>query len=203
VNEIRHVDRIVAFRTLNALADHYSIVANNDYPLASHLKSARERAPAEFDDRLLLALDRKQLLPADFESSTRDFPELYPLIQRTGRLLASNPGYQSHTDLSGIAVDGRDSQGRRLLFLSFTGGQLSNDHYPYYEMFFREPPAASAFTLVRSQHYFYDASGMEGFEWYVIWMFIAAPGIALGALLFGIIRAVVLHREEAKHLEPA
>jgi hypothetical protein len=110
--------------------------------------------------------------------------ELHGLIEGSGALEMSDPGYRSSHQLDGLAVDAVDREGKRMLILAFRGGQLSNDHYPYYEMLFRAPQDPARLEFVRSQRYFYDAAGMEGFEWYVIWPVLAVPAMIIGMVIF-------------------
>lgn len=142
------------------------------------------------EERILVELDRRNLLPAAFATTLDGLPELYQLIQDSGVLATSSPGYDSSARLGGIAVDAFDKAGNRVLVLGLTGGQLSNDHYPYYEMVFRGQKAAAETSFARSQCFYYDAAGMEGFEWYVIMLYLSIAGIAAGFIIFIIGRLI-------------
>jgi hypothetical protein len=53
----------------------------------------------------------------------------------------------------------RTHDGESLSILSARGGQVSNDHYPYYEVLYDEN-----LDVFHSQMYYLDWAGIEGFE---------------------------------------
>lgn len=120
------------------------------------------------EGRLLLELNRRGQLPAAYATSLSHLPPLLPLVRRSGLIVPAEPGYDGDRQLGGYVVDAVDSSGTRLVFLAICGSQISNDHYPYYEMLFMAPPGSSDLKHVRSQMFFYDVAGIEGAEWYVM-----------------------------------
>ncbi len=102
------------------------------------------------------------------------------MIRATGILATPEKGYNDSDLLHGIVVDAVDKSGRRLVFLGLQGMQLSNDHFPYYEMVFSIRPGMPELSYVRGQRFFYDWAGIEGLEWFGIWLLLSVPGIAAG-----------------------
>lgn len=158
--------------------------------MSESLASGKRYPDDCLDTRILLELDRRSLLPKALTQTLSGLPELYPLIRNSGLFAQSSPGYDSSARLRGVAVDAIGKAGDRLVVIGLTGGQLSNDHYPYYELLFGAQTQGSQLEFIRGQRFFYDAAGMEGFEWYVIWPMLAIPGILFGFAIFTTVRFI-------------
>ncbi|MEW5884343.1 MAG: hypothetical protein AB1725_09005 [Armatimonadota bacterium] len=79
------------------------------------------------------------------------------------RLLAkSAKGYDSAAGIRGVVAEYRDPQGRPRVFLGLRGGQVSNDHYPFYEMVLARE--GGSVKVLAKQRFFYDVAGIEGAE---------------------------------------
>ena len=80
--------------------------------------------------------------------SSKDLAALYHQLEATQLLHWGAPGYDRARELTGIALvaEGRGSQ--RYLIVGVTGGQVSNDHHPYYEFLFRVPGRGADLKLV-------------------------------------------------------
>ena len=167
-SNIAQVSALVPVETPDATTAAPTLVYCGDSTLAQDLAYA-EDSPYDYPaGRLLLALRKRHLLPTGFSASLSNLPPLLPLAQASGIMTPSESGYESEKSLRGIAVDAVDSAGARLVFLGFHGGQVSNDHYPYYEMLFTAPPGSFDLKFVRGQRFFFDIAGIEGSEWYVM-----------------------------------
>ena len=95
-------------------------------------------------------------------------------------------------------MEARTRSGSRLVFLSATGGQVSNDRYPCYEMVFERHPQSGQVTFIRGQRFFFDVAGIEGLEWFGIWFIISLSGVMLTlptvTLIAGIRNAILSKR---------
>ena len=151
----------------DAHAESDFVVCPSDSP-AKRLVYAQRNPYDAPEGRLLLELNRRGQLPAAFATSLSHLPPLLPLARRTGLIVPAEPGYDGDRQLGGYVVDAVDSSGARLVFLAICGSQISNDHYPYYEMLFTAPPGSSDWRFVRGQRFFFDIAGIEGAEWYVM-----------------------------------
>ncbi|HBA85785.1 MAG TPA: hypothetical protein DCZ95_17010 [Verrucomicrobia bacterium] len=109
---------------------------------------------------------------------------MLPLIVGSGLLANPEEGYSRADFLAGILVDAYDQTGARLIFACLGGRQQSNDHYPFYEFVFEEPPNSDGLNLVRGQRFFYDVAGIEGLEWYVMWPVLSVIAIVVGFTAF-------------------
>jgi hypothetical protein len=124
------------------------------------------------------------VLPPEFSYSLAELPSLFPLISDTGMLVPGDEGYSNADKLRGVVIDARDGEGGRLVFLGVMGWRVSNDHYPYYEMLFKAPKDSGELTFIWGQRFFYDVAGIEGMEWYRIWLPLALGGILVGFTFF-------------------
>ncbi len=124
------------------------------------------------ESRVLDALDMHGALDTLPLKRTVELHTLLELIQGTGALVEAEPGYaESGTRLHGLALEAEGRDGRRLLFLGLHGGQVSNDHYPTYEFLFQAAPGTERFELVSVNQWFFDVAGIEGAEWYALFLF--------------------------------
>jgi hypothetical protein len=73
-----------------------------------------------------------------------------------------------------------------MVLLGLTGMQLSNDHYPCYEILFEGRKGSPGLSYVRGQRFFYDLAGMEGAEWYAIWPPLSLVAVIVGFVVFTI-----------------
>ena len=142
--------------------------------------SFAERDPYDgIDERILVSLDRKGLLPPDYSEVGQDLSGLYSIIQTSGLMEAPDEGYNFSDMLRGIVVDAQDGIGQRLVFVGVTGGQLSNDHYPYYECILKETANNRRLSFIRGRRFFYDVAGIEGCGWYIIWPYLFLAGVMI------------------------
>jgi hypothetical protein len=93
----------------------------------------------------------------------------------------SASGYDSNSGLHGLVVSFASSDGRTYNLLAARGGQVSNDHYPYYEALFDDQG-----NLLRSQMFYFDVAGMEGADGWPS-LFVVAVLIWLVLILLGIV----------------
>lgn len=70
-------------------------------------------------------------------------------------------GYDHAKTLWGHVVAGHDAQGNQILVAALWGGEVSNDHRPYYEAAFTQS-LTGELHLVRVRHYWWDFAGLEG-----------------------------------------
>jgi hypothetical protein len=111
------------------------------------------------EGRVLRALKDRQALPAE----ARGMPAgrmrgLYQVLDETGRLEDGEPGYGDAKTLSGIVVEALGRDGRPLLFVGVRGGEVSNDHHPYYEFLFARDSADAHWKLLSIQRFSKDSS---------------------------------------------
>jgi hypothetical protein len=112
--------------------------------------------------RLPAAVLRHGLRPEAGRLEGEPLSAAIAVLESLGLLRAGTAGYGHAKDLRGLLVSGTSRSGERLLAVGLTGGELSNDHYPYYEALFRVG-AEGSLRPISWMHYRYDAAGVEGF----------------------------------------
>ena len=118
------------------------------------------------EGRVLRALKARQALPTEAQGMPSGrLRGLYQVLDESGLLEDGEPGYGDAKELSGIVVEALGRDGRPLLFVGVRGGEVSNDHHPYYEFLFTRDSAAGHLKLLSSQRFYYDLAGAEGLEW--------------------------------------
>lgn len=164
--------------------------------------------------RILLSLSEKGKLPKKTSYISVDkLNSLYNFLEKTELLYEGKPGYNGELvsdsasgeliskgdgkRLEGIVVEAEDKNKQPYLFIAANGGQVSNDHYPYYEFLFEIPKNESTPKLIANNRFFYEIAGVEGIlEWHTIWMFFIVIGFILSIpIAFLLIRMKV-------HLKP-
>ncbi len=182
LNEVSDVASVVAVFPITTVVDDDGarrIMVQKDYPISDTVGWVSKDEYYFLQGRLLLAFDEAGMIPSSHSTEMADLPELYPLIQKTGILAAPKDGYNDSDLFTGVLIDGLNHAGNRLVFIGATGRQVSNDHYPYYEMVFTGNAGSSALSYVRGQRFFYDVAGLEGVEWYSVLPFFAAAGLVI------------------------
>ena len=147
--------------------------------------------------RILLTLSEKGKLQKKTSYISLDkLNSLYNDLEKTELLYEGKPGYNGEFTsdsasgdlvskgdgkrLEGIVVEAEDKNQQPYLFIAANGGQVSNDHYPYYEFLFEIPKNESTPKLIANNRFFYEVAGVEGIlEWHFIWMFFIVIGFIL------------------------
>lgn len=190
INRLATVPVVIPVQTLKDENGHCRLALDEDDTLSERVKYGHDDPYYCLDERLLLALEQHQLLPPDFSSDFPDMPDFHARIAQTGILAQPDEGYSDSDLLHGVVIDGTDSAGRRLVFAGMAGRQLSNDHYPYYEMLFSSSDGTNGLRYVRGQRFFYDVAGIEGAEWYVFWPTLSLLGIVIGLVAIALWRLI-------------
>lgn len=112
--------------------------------------------------RLPAALVKRGLLPASERpvdaSVLRSFTAA---LAEAGLLRHGDPGYEHAAELQGHVAVGKGQDGRVLYVAALVGGEVSNDHRPYYEVV-AEPTGTDRVTIRRYSFYWWDLAGAEG-----------------------------------------
>jgi hypothetical protein len=178
LKEVTEVSSIIPVATEQTAVGKYRFVVDPRASIDETLACARQLPTDNDGERFLLYLDEKNLLPEGMATSLGSYVDLYDRLPETGLLARAQDGYTSAGLLRGFIVEARDRSASQLVFLSAMGGQVSNDHYPRYEMVFERNPRSGQLTFINGQRYFFDVAGIEGVTWAVVW---------LGASFIGVI----------------
>ena len=77
----------------------------------------------------------------------------------------------------------------KFLLVSMKSGELSNDHYPFYEFLIKDD------QIIKKQKYFYDVAGIEGMEYSILAPIAEIAVLVLSLILFGIYRLIIKLRK--------
>jgi len=178
--ELKDVTRVMAITpvtTEQTSTGEYRFVISSDFSITDQIVYAQKDPYYNLDERILVYLQEKRLLPEEIATSLASHTDLYGLLSETGLLAKAQDSYTSAGLLKGVVVEARHTSGSELVFLSVTGGQVSNDHYPCYETVFEIDPRSGQLTFIRGQRFFFDMAGIEGLEWYVMWLVVSLIGV--------------------------
>jgi hypothetical protein len=175
IDTLDQITSVVPFHTRDDAPTSRVFVAYPEMTIG-HLLDSCKKHPYDCDyGRILLRLQEKMILPKEFSYNLRPFPSVPTLLEASRLLVPSDEGYDSLKYMNGILARGVTRDGTELLVLGAYGGEVSNDHHPYYE---------AIFSLDRESHlkylagtlYFADVAGVEGFEWYYVWLLTSVIG---------------------------
>jgi hypothetical protein len=198
LRNVKRVNWVVPVETVNS----GGVVSFNnliDYSYEDAFIWAKRTPYYNLDSRNLILFVSMGLILPELSRLPPEGPDYYALVRDTGIFVSPDPGYKRSALLRGLIISAIDSEGRELVLIAANGGELSNDHYPYYELLFEKQPGTGKFALLSSQYFFFDVAGIEGLEWYFIWFvysmlggYVALPLILLTALGERIIRRLGL-----------
>ena len=175
---IREIERVISLTAVGSERrsdGSIRLVTNDTYSITDGLSRCRDGVPRIYYDclseRILVALGDLGKLPA---SADRMPPEelatLYGELEATEMLRDGGRGCDQAKELTGIVLEAEGKEGQRYLFVGVDGGQVSNDHYPYYEFLFHLLDQDSGPVLLSCNRLFYDVAGLEGMEWSGAWL---------------------------------
>jgi hypothetical protein len=155
-------------------------VASPDQSLEATTRAARKHPYGFPSYRALVALADRRLLPeapAAVEAATLALAHAW--IEATDLLVPGEAGYPHAKRLSGVLLELGDETGEPLVFVGVKSGELSNDHYAYYEVVLSVPSGGGDPRVLSATRFFYDIAGIEGAEWRVMWIVFAVLGNAI------------------------
>ncbi|MDC0831555.1 hypothetical protein POG22_00840 [Geitlerinema sp. CS-897] len=174
-----------------------AILCDRNYqePLGNSGYCGSSKCNSEYCDPtrgLVELFDRGTLTAIEPQMSLAKLATLYDAIEATH--LLSTPESEVYEDqaqlLQGIVIEAIGNNGREFILVSATGGQFSNDRYPYYDVLFVRNDDNSL-QLVDSNKFFYEIAGFEGIlEWHTMWSVLLVVGLVLSIVFVGILDLV-------------
>jgi hypothetical protein len=194
-NELVRVDQIDVFRRLDKTLTPSEPL---DLPMLT------KGDPGDYyclEGRLAHQLRRRNLLPEELVRDAALLDQLPALISRSGFEATPEIGYDPYRSLRGVVIKGQNSKGRGMVLLGLCPGQVSNDHYPYYELCFWQTPGGQL-EYADGLRFFYDTAGVEGMEWWVVFCSLAFPAALAAMLLCGLCK-MGMRLANGRRLTPA
>lgn len=139
-------------------------------------------------ERFVFALTRAGLPPADNRPAPAGITApIESFLAATDLLAEHEPGYEDRT-LAGLVVTGRSVDGQSLAAIAISGRQVSNDHYPHYEVLLGLEK--DGYHPLSQRRFFYDVAGMEGLEWWPAFLGMSVLGL-LGSVALTVVILLV------------
>jgi hypothetical protein len=161
-SQVRQVERVTVFSNCEFAADPDDFW----YAGAWEWKEQRDQYYL-LVHRPLVALHESGKLPPNYSPAGEQETEDYlRAVRRSGALVESTPGYDSASTLGGVAIWFEDLEGQSKLLIAARAGQVSNDHYPFYEILFRH--GDGRLETLDHQMFYFDIAGVEGMSWWSI-----------------------------------
>jgi hypothetical protein len=112
--------------------------------------------------RLPRALAQRSLFPITEEPVDPSLlPAVVSALAASGNLVPASPEYPNTTRLSGNLAVAFTRAGNPCVLAALSGGEVSNDHRPFYEAAFALD-ATNRLIPQRLHFYYYDVAGLEG-----------------------------------------
>lgn len=124
---------------------------------------------------------------ATYEDTTQkiqsnDLRLIDSLIYNSGMIVYGGDGYDSNGVVHGFVIELTGENDQSLVFAGLQGGQVSNDHYPFYEFLFQK--AGDVYQLKRKHRFYTDLAGLEGMEYANLAPFLSIFILLIGALVW-------------------
>jgi hypothetical protein len=150
--------------------------------------------------RIPHALKQRGLLPNPLQYVPPErLQKTWQFAQSHTDLYGSSHGYDWRDWSNGVMIEGSLASGSRLAVLAIRGGEVSNDHYPYYEFLLSQNADGSPGRLLSTKRFYFDVAGMEGMAWYGI----ALALTVLSAPLFMALALATLFLRNARRAKRA
>jgi hypothetical protein len=176
VVKTREVRAVTLVETLET-GGQATFVARRDLSLEKAIQVGRRNPYDHPRYRALVALSDRQLLPeAPAPVRAATLTAAHAWLEATGLLVPGEAGYPHAKRLDGVVLELEDERGEALTFLGVGSEQVSNDHYAYYEVVFSAPSGAGDPRALSATRFFYDIAGIEGVEWWIVWIVFAGLG---------------------------
>jgi hypothetical protein len=170
----------VTFVETQGAGEPSRFVASPDQSHEAAIRAGRKHPYGFPSYRALVTLADRRLLPegpAPVRAAT--LASTHAWLEATGLLVPGEAGYPHAKRLGGVLLELEDETGEALTFVGVKSGEVSNDHYAYYELVLSAPPGTGSPRRLSEIRFFYDIAGIEGVEWWVMWIVFGALGNAI------------------------
>lgn len=176
---------LTSFRSLPELDPAATTLAVGSPP-EELLRLLREETYDFYHLNVLEHLERRGVLRALKPMSAESLAALLPVLTGSGVLEQPDPGYARRQYLNGVVLEAEEGDGTLLLYVGAHGAEVSNDHYPSYQLLFEGEPSGR-WRLVERTRYFHDVAGIEGLEWPFLFVAYAFPCVGLWGALVAVV----------------
>jgi len=147
------------------------LVVNPNYSISGRIEDGRDNKYYGLEARILITLKDSSMLPESPEYMDAELlRSLHGRLDGLGLLIEGKPRYDEAKILRGIVIEALGKDKKHNVFVAVKGYEVSNDHRPYYEFLFKVDEQTSDFRLLSRRQFFYDLAGIEGLEWYIMFI---------------------------------
>jgi len=158
--------------------DKKVLIVDLSRSISNRIKYGRSDRYYCLDARILIALEDEGKLPdSPAHMNAEMLRSLHERLDSSGLLIEGYPGYDEAKVLRGVVIEALGIDKKRYVFVAVKGYEVSDDHRPYYEFLFEAYENTSDLKLLSRKQFFYDVAGIEGCEWYI--MFLCSSGFGL------------------------
>ncbi len=165
------------------------VAARKDYSWASSVENAESYCKSAstifwdhsclYNQAFLNLYQRQILTPKTPLLESKELDSWHQKLMDTDMVRSPSPGWESSDQREGMVFVGRDRQNQPIVFVGIQGGQVENDHYPYYELIFREIEGSPGEWKIAAQRTFYiDIAGYEQLD-LGYWIFVSVMWFGL------------------------
>jgi len=159
-------------------------VAEPRYSIVGRIEDGRNDRYYGLEARILIALKDNGKLPVSpVHMDAELLSSLQGRLDGLGLLIKGKPGYDEAKVLHGIVIEALGIDKKSNVLVAVKGCEVSNDHRPYYEFLFEVDDQTSDLRLLSHRQFFYDVAGFEGFEWYIMFIYLSIFGLFISVLI--------------------
>ena len=173
--ELKEASSIISITNIKKTTDEKDFRAYTDTTLTESLYGGEDLYYGNLDRPIMTFLDRANIngdlygwyaiaKNVDKKISKSDLSLMSSLIAKSNLLVSPNEGYESSGNrFNGRIIEFKTVDGKSFYHITLKSGEVANDHYPLYEILFSK--SDSKFDIVKSQYFYTDFAGVEGFEY--------------------------------------
>jgi len=174
-NELKEASSIISITNIKKLADEKDFRAYTDSSLTESLFGREDLYYGNLDRPIMTFLDRANIngdlygwyeIAENVEKkiSKNDLSLISSLIVKSNLLFSPSKGYESSGNrFNGRIIEFKTVDGKSFYHITLKSGEVANDHYPLYEILIAN--SDSALNIIKTQYFFTDVAGIEGFEY--------------------------------------
>ena len=186
VYQISKVNALIPVMTECKNNNEKYFILDHDYSIEQNLKDAKADPYYNLEERLLFFLIEEDLMPNTLTYQI-SYPLYYDLVKETDIFKKTQQtNYHKADYLKGLIAEIKSKQNEDMVIMCLRGGQVENDHYPYYELVFIKN-SKNKFELVNSQMFYFDIAGLEGrfiILWFIVFLQTVLALVIITVVLF-------------------
>lgn len=207
-SEIKDAKSINSITAIRRQSNEVRFSTYVDSTLTERLFGREDMYYGNLDRPIMAFLDRANMngglydwyeisIDPDKKTTDSELSQISNLLTKSKLLIEPNQSYEeSGNRFTGRVIDFRTTNGQEYYHATLKSGEVSNDHYPLYEVLMRK--SGASIEIVKSQHFYTDFAGVEGMEYANIASFFEAIALLCLGLIVLIVNGIRLILEKKK-----